>query len=255
MMSQEINDPHAIRKGERLRPKVRALIFDMDGTLADSDPLHLVAFQQYLQPFGIAVDDTFYRDRVSGRTNVAIFGDLFPGQPREALERHGDEKEALFRRLAGKLEPIPGLDMLLARAHAHRLAAAVVTNGPRANLEHMLAVLGLTGRFDIAIAREDVVRGKPDPLPYLTALTRLGIAAAEALAFEDSPAGIRAAKAAGLFTFGLTTGQPPAVLAAAGADRIIADFRDAGLKREIDERLTAPGSDTRQADEPSAAPD
>ena len=169
---------------------------------------------------------------------------LFPGQPREAIDRHGEEKEALFRRIAGRLDPIAGLETLLARAHGHRLAAAVVTNGPRSNLDHMLAVLGLSGRFDITIAREDVVRGKPDPMPsHLAALSRLGLAAADALAFEDSPAGIRSAKAAGLYTFGLTTGQPPAVLAAAGADRIIADFRDAGLWREIDGRVAPVSAD------------
>jgi beta-phosphoglucomutase len=83
----------------------------------------------------------------------------------------------------------------------------------------------------VLIAREDVSRGKPDPLPYATALARLGLQPAEAIAFEDSPAGVTAAKAAGLFTFGLLTSQPPVVLREAGADVAIGDFEDPALWR------------------------
>src|SRR5262245_5528440 len=122
-----MNDIKALGTAEGFRSKVRALIFDMDGTLADSDPLHLLAFQQYLSPYGVSVDEDVYPTRVAGRTNAAIFADLFPGQPREAIERHGEEKEALFRKIAGKLDPIAGLGTLLARAHGLSLSAAVVT--------------------------------------------------------------------------------------------------------------------------------
>lgn len=208
---------------------LKALLFDVDGTLADTDPLHVLAFERYLALHGLAVDEAFYRMRISGRTNTAIFADLFPDRSPEDQARFGDEKEALYRAISGELAPLEGLPALLDWARAGGCRLAAVTNGPRLNLAHALEGLRIADRFDVLVAREDVARGKPDPLPYVTALERLGLAAGDAVAFEDSPAGVSAAKAAGLFTFGLLTTQPPAVLREAGADATIEDFEDAGL--------------------------
>jgi HAD superfamily hydrolase (TIGR01509 family) len=208
---------------------LKALIFDVDGTLSDTDPVHLKAFEAYLAPHGISVDEAFYRTRISGRTNAAIFADIFPGRDPAELDRFGDEKEALYRSMAPDLPPLDGLAPLLDWAEARGLKLGVVTNGPRLNLEHALEALGIRERIGVHLAREDVARGKPDPLPYLTALDRLGVTAAEAVVFEDSPAGVRAAKAAGIFTFGLLTSQPEAELLKAGADATIRDFSDPAL--------------------------
>jgi HAD superfamily hydrolase (TIGR01509 family) len=206
-----------------------ALLFDVDGTLADTDPIHVRAFERYLAPHGLTIDEAFYRARISGRANAAIFADLFPDRSPEEHARLGDEKEALYRAISGDLAPLRGLPALLAWAQARKCRLAVVTNGPKLNLQHALDGLGLEGDFDVLVAREDVERGKPDPMPYRTALERLGVAAADAVAFEDSPAGVIAAKAAGLFTFGLLTTQSAPVLREAGADATIAHFEDPAL--------------------------
>jgi len=208
-----------------------ALLFDVDGTLADTDPVHARAFEQFLAPFGLAVDEAFYRTRISGRTNAAIFADLFPDRSAEEHDRLGREKEALYRKIARELAPLAGLSALLDWAAAQGCRLAAVTNGPRLNLEHALDALALHDRFEVLVAGEDVTRGKPDPMPYRVALARLGIAPDHALAFEDSPAGIRSAKAAGLFTFGLLTTQPASVLREAGADAAIRNFEDPDLWR------------------------
>ncbi|HEV2560029.1 MAG TPA: HAD family phosphatase [Microvirga sp.] len=208
---------------------LKALIFDVDGTLSDTDPVHLKAFQDYLAPYGIAVDRQIYRTAIQGRTNRAIFGDMFPGLAPEELDRLGDEKEALYRRLAPDLPPLAGLDALIDWAQAQRLKLAVVTNGPRLNLDHALEALGLRDRIEIHLAREDVAKGKPDPLPYLTALERLGVTAGEAVVFEDSPSGVRSAAAAGITTFGILTGQTDAALREAGASATIRDYADPAL--------------------------
>ena len=115
--------------------------------------------------------------------------------------------------------------------------SALVTNAPVENAQHMLEALGLSERFAVKITIDDVARGKPDPLPYLTALERLGITADEALVFEDSPSGMRAAKAAGLFGFGILTGLTAEEMEAVGADRSIADFHDPVLWQILEERL------------------
>jgi len=188
---------------------LKALIFDMDGTLVHSDPVHLRAFAEILRPEGVTIDEHVYRSTIIGRTNEAIFASLLPHLSVKEHVAFADEKEATFRRLALELRPLDGL---------------IVTNAPRLNAEHMLDVLGITERFPVQITIDQVERGKPDPLPYLTALERLGVHAGEAIAFEDSPSGMKAAKAAGLFSFGVLTGLTAQEMREVGADAAIEDF-------------------------------
>ncbi len=203
---------------------LKALIFDMDGTLVHSDPVHLRAFSEILRPEGVTIDEHVYRSTIIGRTNEAIFASLLPHRSMEEHLAFADEKEATFRRLALELKPLDGLIELLDWADERGIRIALVTNAPRLNAEHMLDVLGLTERFPVQITIDQVERGKPDPLPYLTALERLGVHAGEAIAFEDSPSGMKAAKAAGLFSFGVLTGLTAQEMREMGADAAIEDF-------------------------------
>ncbi len=214
------------------------LLFDLDGTLTDTDALHYEAHRLLLQPFGKAVTLATYRSRIMGAANEAIMAWLFPDEP---VARHRDlaeEKERLFRSLAGRMQPLAGLIDLLAWAEAREVKTAVVTNAPRANAEMMLTALGLADRFPVLVIADELARGKPDPLPYLTALDRLGAKAGSALAFEDSRSGVQAASAAGVETVGMLTGLDAATLRDNGAAAAIADFADpwllAKLAREFD---------------------
>ena len=218
---------------------LKALVFDMDGTLADSDPLHLMAFSDMLRPYGIGMDEDIYRTKISGRTNAAIFADFFPDRSLEERERMADDKEAAFRRLVSDLPPLPGLLEVLGWADERAIKIGLVTNGPPENARHMLDVMQIADRFQVKIVGGDVARGKPDPLPYLTALQRLGVAADEALAFEDSVSGVIAAKAAAIRTVGILTGQTRQTLEEAGADLLVDDFRAAALWRELEARCAA----------------
>ena len=218
---------------------LKALIFDMDGTLVHSDPVHLKAFAEVLGPEGITIDDELYRTSIIGHTNESIFASLLPHLPVEEHEVYAERKEAAFRRLASELKPLEGLVELLDWADAHGVRIALVTNAPLLNATHILDILGITDRFEIKVTIEQVERGKPDPLPYLTALERLGIQAGEAVAFEDSPSGMRAAKAAGLFSFGVLTGLTADEMREIGADGAIVTFHDRALW-EILEHRAAP---------------
>jgi HAD superfamily hydrolase (TIGR01509 family) len=215
---------------------LKALIFDMDGTLVHSDPVHLEAFAAVLKDEGVAIDEEIYRSKIIGRTNEAIFASLLPHLPVDRHEAYADEKEATFRRMATQLKPLEGLLDLLDWAEGSGIKIALVTNAPRLNADHMLEVLGLAGRFKVEITIEEVERGKPDPLPYLTAIERLGISAGEAIAFEDSPSGMRAAKAAGLFSFGVLTGLTADEMRDVGADGAIMTFRDPVLWEILEHR-------------------
>jgi HAD superfamily hydrolase (TIGR01509 family) len=216
---------------------LKALIFDMDGTLADSDPVHLQAFTEFLAPFGVPVDEEVYRTTISGRSNALIFADLLPDHSLEERNRFADEKEAVFRRLATQMQPLGGLLTLLDWTDANGLGLGTVTNAPRANLTHTLQALRIASRFQVLVSSEDVARGKPDPLPYRTALERLDVRADETIVFEDSVAGVQAAKAAGIHTFGVLTGQSADALRLAGADATIVDFLDPGLWDHLRMRL------------------
>lgn len=207
--------------------KLKALLFDLDGTLADTDRLHERAWTQALAPYGIQADHAYYQTYVSGKLNPDIVSDILPQLSRAEGEAFLRGKEGRFREMAKDLPPIPGLERMWRWAADKGLRSALVTNAPKANVEHVLRMLGL--QFEVVVIAEELAAGKPDPLPYRTALEALGIGPDEAVAFEDSPSGIRAAVGAGVRTVALTTGHGLESLGAAGATLVVSDFNDEKL--------------------------
>jgi HAD superfamily hydrolase (TIGR01509 family) len=216
----------------------RALLFDMDGTLTNSDPFHHEAFVEFGKAYGVDVDEPTFLKYVSGQANSLIFKNLFPHVDADSHPRLADEKEALFRRLiVGRLKPIDGLIDLLDWAVERKIGLAVVSNAPRPNVVDMLAQIGVTDYFHTMVVGGDLERGKPDPLPYLTGLERLGVPADKAIAFEDAPPGLKAAHAAGIATVGLTTTLDAATVKKNGADIAVPDYRAPELWALIDKVL------------------
>ena len=205
------------------------LLFDLDGTLVDSDRRHCPAFNRILGEFGRSITIATYKARSMGSSNDRIMRFLFPEGSADEHAALGDRKEALFRASAEHLEPVPGLAALLDWAGEAGCRVGIVTNAPRANAELMLRGLGLSHLVAGVVIGEELERSKPDPLPYLTGLQRLGYTADRAVAFEDSESGVTAAVAAGLYTGGLATGLTPDTLRATGARRVVADFSDPAL--------------------------
>jgi HAD superfamily hydrolase (TIGR01509 family) len=208
----------------------RAVLFDLDGTLAETDSLHLPTWVEALLPHGIEVDEAFYRENISGRANSEIVGDLLPDiselEGRDIVET----KEASFRERAGELEPLPGLLDFLESVKEGGSRTGLVTNAPRENVVAVLRALRLEDFFDLVLPAEEVRVGKPDPEPYLVALEKLGADPAETLAFEDSVSGIASAVGAGIPTVGIASTQEPDRLREAGAFMVARDFTDAGLR-------------------------
>ncbi|MBF2098221.1 MAG: HAD family phosphatase [Gloeomargaritaceae cyanobacterium C42_A2020_066] len=209
---------------------IRGLLFDLDGTLTHTDALHYQVWQSLLADSGVDLDPVTYRQQFSGRCNEAILAQFYPHLSPAERVTFGAAKEARFRQLAaGRLQPLAGLVELLALACQRQWRLALVTNAPRENAHFMLDELGLRPAFEVVILGEELPAGKPDPLPYCLALEKLGLMSAEALAFEDSPTGIRSALGAGVQTVGLATTHRPADLAALGATPVITDFTDTEL--------------------------
>jgi HAD superfamily hydrolase (TIGR01509 family) len=207
----------------------RALLFDLDGTLAETDSLHLPTWVDVLRPHGIEVDEEFYRDNISGRSNSKVVEDLLPGLPAEDGRDLTEAKEASFRERAHELEPLPGLMDFMREAKDRGLSLALVTNAPLANVDAVLLALELGEFFEEVILSDEVGPVKPDPAPYRAALEKLGVASGEALAFEDSTSGIASAVGAGIPTVGIASTQAPETLAQAGAFLVADDFADPEL--------------------------
>ncbi len=216
-----------------------ALLFDLDGTLTDTDKLHLLALQQLLAEEGRDFTEEDFERLCSGQANATMCRNLFPDRSIAEHEAFADRKEARFRELSPQLAPLPGLTRLLEFAEAQGIGKVVVTNAPRANADHMLGALAIVERFHSVVVAEELPRAKPDPLPYLTGLERLGARATQAMAFEDSVPGLTAAVKAGIFSVGLTTSQSREALLAAGAHLVIDDFNDERLWQALRELQAA----------------
>jgi HAD superfamily hydrolase (TIGR01509 family) len=212
----------------------RALLFDLDGTLAETDSLHLPTWVDVLRPHGIEVDEEFYKENISGRSNWKIVEDLLPDLSTADGRDLTDAKEASFRERAHELEPLPGLIDFMQEAKDRGLSLALVTNAPKENVEAVLLALELGEFFDEVILSEEVDAVKPDPAPYKAALDRLEVAPDEALAFEDSTSGIASAVGAGIPTVGIASTQAPETLAEAGAFVVAEDFADPKLGTLLD---------------------
>jgi HAD superfamily hydrolase (TIGR01509 family) len=212
----------------------RALLFDLDGTLAETDSLHLPTWVDALQPYGVEVDEEFYRDRISGRSTAQIVRELLPDVTDEQGRSIGDAKEASFREHASQLEPLPGLVDFVERARKRGMRIALVTNAPEENVEAILPALKLRDIFAVVVLADEVEAVKPDPAPYKAALEKIGAPAKEALAFEDSVSGISSSVAAGIPTVGIASSQEPQKLFAAGAFMTAQDFTDPQLQALIE---------------------
>jgi HAD superfamily hydrolase (TIGR01509 family) len=208
----------------------KALLFDIDGTLTDTDALHLEAFNEVLGPYGHAFDHARFTRELQGFSNASISERFLAGQPPEQQTIIMGKKEQAFRKLvAGRIQPLPGLMALLAQADRANVPMVAVTNAPRLNAEMLLSGLGIVERFKFLVIGDELAQGKPHPLPYLEGLRAVGAAPETSVAFEDSRSGVRSASAAGIATIGIRTSLSDADMVAAGAVMTAKAFDDPKL--------------------------
>lgn len=205
-----------------------ALLFDLDGTMLNSDPIHLQVYKEMWAARGMELADAEYMTHMHGRLNVDIYADFLPDEPDH--QGLSDWKEAQFRaRLPRPYPAMPGVEALVAQAVAEDWPRAIVTNAMRLNAEAMLGAIGLRQHFEVIVIGEECPRGKPDPYPYQEAMRQLGVTPDQAVAFEDSPSGTRAARSSGAYTVGIRSGLDDHSLRQAGAHVTLQDFTDPAL--------------------------
>lgn len=208
--------------------QLQAIIFDVDGVLFDTEILHIRAWQKVLSGHGMQVDDRAmdkwvgrpcsemadYYVRIMKGAEKPSSGEWIDGSKKPALP-NGCPAETIYRQkeeelrslLPGELRLMPGLEPYL-RRFSRQLPLAYVTTTNRDMINLFFAQTGIGGYFTAGVALEDVAETKPSPEPYLKMLLMLKVTAGEAVVLEDSPAGISAAKGAGLFCLGITGSLP-----------------------------------------------
>jgi len=215
-----------------------AILFDFDGTIVNTDPIHYKIWKDFLLEYNVEINEEIFKSNFAGRHNPDIIQDVLPHLSAEEGERFVEEKEARFREQASLLKTINGFTKLFAWSKEHHLKCALVTNAPKLNAYHMLEALQLKEAFDIIILGEEQTAAKPDPTPYKVALEKLGLQPQEAIAIEDSPSGMRSAVDAGIPTIGITSTQAPETLQNLGAFMTISDFTDSQLWTFLNSQLS-----------------
>ena len=204
---------------------LQAVIFDMDGVIVDSHPVHTKAWRRFLDSVGKEVTEDDLAFILEGRKKEDILrhflGELSP----EEVERLGHEKELLFREEArAELRPVQGVEQILANFSQAGIKLGVASSGSDSRVHFVLQKLRLTDYFAAIVAGDDVVLGKPDPAIFRLTSQKLDVAPKEILVFEDSVSGVKAAKAAGMRCVGVAEPSRAPALLEAGADHIIDHF-------------------------------
>lgn len=221
----------------------RAALFDLDGTIVDSEPRSFTAWTRLFDAHGAPWDERLIRSFI-GRRGIDVMADLmhlFPGMTTEQLRA-----EALSYVRAKDLPPLlplAGAVELVGRVAASGAPVALVTSGGRDYAEEALGDLGVRPAFTVLVTADDVVEGKPHPEGYRLACDRLGVCPGETVAFEDAPAGIAAVRAAGGRSVAVTSTHDRDELA--GADLVV------GSLAEIDWPVTleGPASDNDRSEQ------
>jgi beta-phosphoglucomutase len=207
----------------------------MDGTIVDSADYHSVAWLEVMSPRGVALTDEMFRSTFGQRNDTILRIWMGQNTTDDTIREISDLKEARYREIVAErgIELLPGIAARIAQLHQHGWRQAIASAAPRANVEAIMAALGLRDRIEAFVGGEDVVHGKPDPEVFLRAAERLGIPPERCVVVEDAPAGVEAARRAGMRVIGVGPNAPrlPADYAAASLDE---------LPENVFERLVPP---------------
>ena len=207
-----------------------ALLFDFDGVLVDSEPLHFAAFAEVADDLGVSLTYERYLETYIGFDDREAFETLLAeaGEPAYAarVARLTEEKAPRFARLAAAAAAadrlaFPGSVAFVRGAVAAEIPRAIASGATRADIVLMLGLIGLGDAFEIVVSADDVARSKPDPETFRLAAERIGVPPGACLAIEDTAAGLASATSAGMHTLGVTQSHDAATLRAAGAERVV----------------------------------
>jgi HAD superfamily hydrolase (TIGR01509 family) len=205
---------------------IQAILFDLDGLMFDSEPHSLASWEAVLADRGVKLDqltmDSILGRRIDATARTLIDKYHLP----DTVQGLADAKtEYQITHLDGNVPPMPGLIELLAEIDRRGLPKAIASSGIRRYVEAVLRVNGLLDRFSVIITGDQVARGKPAPDVFLAAARALNVEPQQCLVLEDAPAGVQAAKAAGMTCFAVPD-HSVARLDLSQADKVVASLHD-----------------------------
>jgi len=209
------------------RSAIKAIIFDVDGTMIDNMMVHHRAWQAVLAENGLELELEEVRREIHGINKEILkrlFGDRFTQEDRQDIS---NAKEARYREIfKPDLKLIAGLDEYLVNCQMESLLLGVATAAPKENLDFVLDTLNIRKLFKATLHAGDVTKGKPDPEVYLKAAAIMRVEPTECLVFEDSPTGAESAIRAGMRVIVIKTTHSEEEFKHLSIDRFINDFRE-----------------------------
>ncbi len=183
-----------------------AVLWDLDGTLVDSEEYHWRSWHETMTAEGVSVSRVQFVETFGLRNDEILPVWLGPSATADRIARVSEEKEVLYRKLVrgGGLKPLPGAAEWVRHLRGEGWRQAIASSAPRENVDAVLEALGLSASFDAIVSAEDVTAGKPDPQVFLGAARRLGFPPARCVVVEDSAAGIEGARRAGIRSIGVS---------------------------------------------------
>ena len=184
----------------------KAVLWDMDGTLINSEELHWIAWRETMANQGVFMTREQFLSTFGQRNDSIIPTLLGATATAERIERIGHAKEERYRHLVRQrgITFEPGVASWLHRLHQQGYQQAIASAAPRANIDTVLEALSASHNFEAIVSAEDVHRGKPDPEVYLLAAARVGVPAQRCIVVEDAVAGIQGACRAGMRSIGVS---------------------------------------------------
>lgn len=210
-------------------PELEAVIWDMDGVIADTSAYHFRAWRETFAKRGIDFTEEDFQ-RGFGIRNDAIIRNIMGEKTSDAeIETIAREKEATFRRFIGQdIKPLPGVLELLSQLHDRGIRMAIASSATIENLRLIVGNLGIADYFQAIVIGRDVTEGKPSPQAFLLAAQRLGVEPKNCVVFEDAVAGVKAAKRAGMDCVAVTNTHPAEKLKE--ADLIVDSLAEVSVK-------------------------
>jgi beta-phosphoglucomutase len=210
---------------------IRGIVFDMDGVIIDSHPIHRRAWKTFLHTVGREVTDNELDFILDGRKREEILsyflGELTPSQ----IAEHGAHKDEMLRLLAEDMQPLPGAVDFLESLSRLGIRIGLATSAGTRRAHGTLKELGLSHYFAAIVTGDEVAMGKPDPAIYLLVAERLNETPENLVAVEDAVSGVKSARAAGMRCVGIASAERAAPLRAAGADPVVPDFQSLSLEQ------------------------
>lgn len=212
----------------------RAVLWDLDGTLADSRDFHWRSWRDTMAAASVVVTEAQFLASFGQRNDAILPAWLGPRATPDLVREMGDAKEALYRTLITRegIVPLPGAADWVRRLHDEGWCQAIASSAPKLNVELMARALGLANCMAALISAEDVRAGKPDPECFLTAAAALGVAPERCVVVEDAAAGIEGAHRAGMRSIGVGDGATAAAaVRVSSLDRLPPDAFDRLVSR------------------------